>query len=179
MPCVGKARVGHPAPPFVCESVLADNFKEISLDYYLAKKQWLILMFIPAAFSFVCPTEVLAFHNCNEEFTERGCAVAFVSTDSKYSLWQWQHLPKNKGGIGHVSVPLLSDQSHRMSRDYGVLVEKDGLDLRGMFIIDPKGIIQQITMNNIPVGRSVLEALRLVEAFKAVAEKGVLCPAGW
>jgi alkyl hydroperoxide reductase subunit AhpC len=89
-------------------------------------------------------TEILAFHNCLDEFIERECSVAFVSTNSKYSLWQWQHLPRNHGGVGRVNVPLLSDQSHRMSRDYGVLIESSGLALRGMFIIDPTGIIQLV-----------------------------------
>ena len=138
-----------------------------------------MILFIPAAFSFVCPTEVLAFHNCIDEFAERDCEVVFVSTDSKHCLWQWQHLPKSLGGLGGVRVTLASDQSHQMSRDYGVLLENKGMATRGMYIIDPEGIVQQITMNNIAVGRSVLEALRLVEAFKVAAEKGVLCPANW
>lgn len=138
-----------------------------------------MILFIPAAFSFVCPTEVLAFHNCIDEFAERDCEVVFVSTDSKHCLWQWQHLPKSLGGLGGVRVTLASDQSHQMSRDYGVLLENKGMATRGMYIIDPEGIVQQITMNNIAVGRSVLEALRLVEAFKVAADKGVLCPANW
>jgi alkyl hydroperoxide reductase subunit AhpC len=152
---------------------------ELSLQHYIERKQWLFLLFIPAAFSFVCPTEVLAFHNTIDEFTERNCAIAFVSTDSKHSLWQWQQLPKKYGGLGKVKVPLLSDQSHQMSRDYGVLLEKSGMDLRGSYLIDPEGVVQQVTINNIAVGRSVLESLRLVEAFQAVMEKGVLCPANW
>lgn len=88
-------------------------------------------------------------------------------------------MPRKYGGLGKVKVPLLSDQSHQMSRDYGVLLEKRGVDLRGSYLIDPNGIVQQVTINNIDVGRSVLEALRLVEAFQAVMEKGVLCPANW
>ena len=179
MPVQGKARVGHKAPDFRCDAVVDGAFAALSLDTYIKNKQWLVLHFIPAAFSFVCPTEVLAFHNCIDEFIERNCAVAFVSTDSKHSLWQWQNLPRKIGGLGKVRVPLLSDQSHQMSRDYGVLLEKTGMDLRGSYIIDPQGIIQQVTINNVAVGRSVLEALRLVEAFQSVVEKGVLCPANW
>lgn len=170
----------------------------MSLDCYLSKNKWLTILFIPAAFSFVCPTEVLAFNNCIDEFTDRGCSLAFVSTDSKHTLWQWQHTPRNQGGLGPVSVPLLSDSSHKMSRDYGVLLEDQGVTLRGMFLLDQRGIIQhasnrhpnqtngvvlivlpQITINNLSVGRSVLETLRLVEAFKAAEEHGVLCPANW
>jgi peroxiredoxin (alkyl hydroperoxide reductase subunit C) len=136
-----------------------------------------MLLFIPAAFSFICPTEVLAFHNCIDEFKERDCEIIFVSTDSKHCLWQWQHLPKSLGGLGGVRVILASDQNHQMSRDYGVLLEDKGMATRGMYIIDAEGIVQQVTINNIAVGRSVLEALRLVEAFKVAGEKGVLCPA--
>ena len=88
---------------------------------------------------------MLAFHNCIEEFTDRGCAVAFVSTDSKHCLWQWQNTPLNRGGLGKVNVPLLSDASHKMTRDYGVLLEDQGIALRGMFLLDRKGIIQQVS----------------------------------
>jgi len=93
--------------------------------------QWLILLFIPAAFSFVCPTEVLAFQNCLDEFKDRGCAVAFVSVDTKHSLWHWQNVPQQYGGLGNINIPLLSDPSHKMSRDYGVLIESEGILLEG------------------------------------------------
>ncbi|EON68450.1 hypothetical protein W97_07660 [Coniosporium apollinis CBS 100218] len=162
VPAPGKAFVGHRAPSFNACAVVDGNLEDVSLDYYLSKNKWLTILFIPAAFSFVCPTEVLAFNNCIDEFTDRGCSLAFVSTDSKHTLWQWQHTPRNQGGLGPVSVPLLSDSSHKMSRDYGVLLEDQG-----------------ITINNLSVGRSVLETLRLVEAFKAAEEHGVLCPANW
>lgn len=98
--------------------------------------------------------------------------MVFVSTDSKRSLLQWQQIPKDQGGLGKVQIPLMSDQSHHMSRDYGVLVEKSGMALRGTYIIDPQGIIQHMTVQNVVVGRSVLEALRLVEAFQVAARKG-------
>ncbi|KAF2270091.1 thioredoxin-like protein, partial [Lojkania enalia] len=141
--------------------------------------QWLILLFIPGAFSFVCPTEVLAFQNCFDEFKDRNCEVCFVSVDTKHSLWHWQNMPRQYGGLGQIDMTLLSDASHRMSRDYGVLIEEEGICLRGMFIIDDAGIVQQVTLNNLTVGRSVLEALRLLEAFQAVAKHGVLCPIDW
>ncbi|KAF2498038.1 peroxiredoxin TSA1, partial [Lophium mytilinum] len=179
MGSLAKVRIGEHAPDFVCDAVLAGQFKEISLSHYINNRQWLLLMFIPAAFSFVCPTEVLAFQNTLDEFTDRNCAVAFVSVDTKHSLWHWQSLPPRFGGLGKIDLPLLADPSHKMSKDYGCLIENEGLCLRGMFIIDPIGIVQQITMNNLAVGRSVLEALRLVEAFQAVIVHGVLCPANW
>jgi len=117
---------------------------ELSLDYYMSKDQWLLLLFIPMVFSFVCPTEVLAFSEAIDEFTALGCAVAFVSTDSKYGLWTWQNRSRKDGGLGKINVPLLSDQSHKMARDYGVLLEDQGISLRGSFIIDPQGIIKQV-----------------------------------
>ncbi|KAF2806190.1 thioredoxin-like protein [Mytilinidion resinicola] len=172
MAALAKVRIGEHAPDFVCDAVLAGQFREISLSYYKSNRQWLLLMFIPATFSFVCPSEVLAFQNTLDEFTDRNCAAAFVSVDTKHSLWHWQSLPPRFGGLGKIDLPLLADPSHKMSKDYGCLIEDEGL----IFITDPSGII---TVNNLAVGRSVLEALRLVEAFQAVMIHGVLCPANW
>ncbi|KAJ4298276.1 hypothetical protein N0V90_006176 [Kalmusia sp. IMI 367209] len=154
---------------------------EVTLSTYINanKKSWLILLFIPAAFSFVCPTEVLAFQNCLDEFKDRNCEVVFISVDTKHSLWHWQNVPRQYGGLGQVDMALLSDANHKMSRDYGVLIEEEGVCLRGMFIVDEESIVQQVTLNNLTVGRSVLEALRLLEAFQAVAKHGVLCPIDW
>ncbi|KAJ4355867.1 uncharacterized protein N0V89_003888 [Didymosphaeria variabile] len=154
---------------------------EVTLSTYINedKKSWLLLLFIPAAFSFVCPTEVLAFQNCLEEFRDRNCDIIFVSVDTKHSLWHWQNVPRQYGGLGQIDIALLSDANHKMSRDYGVLIEEEGVCLRGMFILDEETVVQQVTLNNLTVGRSVLEALRLLEAFQAVAKHGVLCPIDW
>ncbi|KAH7374383.1 thioredoxin-like protein [Pyrenochaeta sp. MPI-SDFR-AT-0127] len=189
MSALGGVRIGHRAPDFHCEAVVNGVIQDVSLDTYIPlsakgsspdpKAPWLILLFIPAAFSFVCPTEVLAFQNCLDEFKDRNCSVVFVSVDTKHSLWHWQNVPRQYGGLGHIDVPLLSDPNHRMCRDYGVLIEEEGISLRGMFIVDGAGIVQQVTLNNVTVGRSVLEALRLLEAFQAVARHGVLCPIDW
>lgn len=127
---------------------------ERSLDFYMKRGQWLMIFFIPMAFSFVCPTEVLAFNNVLEEFTEQGCSVIFVSTDSKYSLHSWQVRPKEEGGLGEICVPLLSDQNHKMSRAYGVLVEDEGIALRGRFIISPKGIVKHVSSSFLGSGRA-------------------------
>ncbi|OAK97167.1 peroxiredoxin TSA1, partial [Phaeosphaeriaceae sp. SRC1lsM3a] len=189
MSMLGKVRIGHKAPDFHCEAVIKGVIEEVSLSTYISpsikpgtpdpSRPWLIILFIPAAFSFVCPTEVLAFHNCLDEFKDRGCSVVFMSVDTKHSLWHWQNVPRQYGGLGMIDIPLLSDATHRISRDYGVLIEEEGVSLRGMFMIDGEGIVQQITLNNLTVGRSVLEALRLLEAFQAVAKHGVLCPIDW
>lgn len=109
---------------------------------------WLLLLFIPAAFSFVCPTEVIAFQNCYEEFKDRNCDIAFVSVDTKHSLWHWQNVPRQYGGLGNIDIPLLSDATHKIGRDYGVLVEEEGVSLRGMFIIDNDGLVQQVCVHN-------------------------------
>ncbi|CAO2651523.1 Nn.00g040930.m01.CDS01 [Neocucurbitaria sp. VM-36] len=172
MSALGQVRVGHKAPYFRCEAVISGTVEEVSLSTYIRPAikggtpdpdaPWLILLFIPAAFSFVCPTEVLAFQNCYDEFKDRNCSVVFVSVDTKHSLWHWQNVPRQYGGLGKIDIPLLSDANHHLSRDYGVLIEEEG-----------------ITLNNLTVGRSVLEALRLLEAFQAVAKHGVLCPVDW
>ncbi|KAF1847519.1 thioredoxin-like protein [Cucurbitaria berberidis CBS 394.84] len=189
MSALGHVRIGHKAPYFRCEAVVGSTIEEVSLSTYIHPSvtgstpnpdaPWLIILFIPAAFSFVCPTEVLAFQNCHDEFKDRNCNVIFVSVDTKHSLWHWQNVPRQYGGLGKIDIPLLSDANHHLSRDYGVLIEDEGVSLRGMFILDGEGIVQQVTLNNLTVGRSVLEALRLLEAFQAVAKHGVLCPVDW
>ncbi|KAJ4985517.1 AhpC/TSA family protein [Stagonosporopsis vannaccii] len=186
---LGQVCIGHKAPDFHCEAVVGGAIKEVSLSTFIRPSAspgspdpdapWLLLLFIPAAFSFVCPTEVIAFQNCYDEFKDRNCDIAFVSVDTKHSLWHWQNVPRQYGGLGNIDIPLLSDATHKIGRDYGVLVEEEGVSLRGMFIIDNDGLVQQITLNNLTVGRSVLEALRLLEAFQAVAKHGVLCPIDW
>ncbi|KAH5211510.1 hypothetical protein HBI62_201760 [Parastagonospora nodorum] len=189
MSALGKVRIGHKAPDFHCEAVMKGVIEEVSLSTYIRPSikpgepnhdaPWLIILFIPAAFSFVCPTEVLAFQNCLDEFKDRNCSVIFISVDTKHALWHWQNVPRQYGGLGMIDISLLSDATHRISQDYGVLIEDEGISLRGMFIIDGEGIVQQITLNALTVGRSVLESLRLLEAFQAVAKHGVLCPIDW
>lgn len=108
---------------------------------------WLLLLFIPAAFSFVCPTEVIAFQNCYDEFRDRNCKIAFISVDTKHSLWHWQNVPRQYGGLGNTDIPLLSDATRTIGRDYGVLIEEEGVCLRGMFIIDNEGVVQQVRLH--------------------------------
>lgn len=162
MSTLGNVRIGKKAPDFRCEAVckgiiegtslaIAANLPltttaEVSLKTYISpdKKSWLVILFIPAAFSFVCPTEVLAFQNCLEEFKDRNCDVIFVSVDTKHSLWHWQNVPRQYGGLGQIDIALLSDVNHKMSRDYGVLIEDEGVCLRGMFILDEEAVVQQV-----------------------------------
>lgn len=168
---------------FVCRPSLAKerlahtNSIELSLTAYTSTKQWLVLGFVPMAWTFVCPTEIIAFSDRAADFAARGASVVFASTDSEYSLLAWTNASKRDGGLGKINIPLLSDKNHSISKDYGVLIEEEGIALRGLFLIDPNGVIRQITINDLPVGRSVDETLRLIDAFQFTDKYGEVCPA--
>ncbi|KAI9733328.1 MAG: hypothetical protein M1834_003412 [Cirrosporium novae-zelandiae] len=179
MPYESQARVQQPAPSFRCTAVINGTFEELSLESFMSKKQWVILVFVPMAFTFVCPTEIIGFNKALPEFAKRNTTVAFASTDSEHTLLAWNNAPRDNGGLGGVEVPLLSDKNHKMSKAYGVLLEDQGVALRGMFIIDPSGTLRQITINDLPVGRSVDEALRLIDAFQFTEKYGEVCPVNW
>ncbi|KAF2679219.1 thioredoxin-like protein [Lentithecium fluviatile CBS 122367] len=174
-----KARVQKPAPHFSGTAVVDGTFEELSLTAYTSTKQWLILAFIPMAWTFVCPTEIIAFSDRASDFAARGAAVVFASTDSEYSLLAWTNASRKDGGLGGVKIPLLSDKNHGISKDYGVLIEEEGISLRGLFLVDPMGVLRQITINDLPVGRSVDECLRLLDAFQFTDKYGEVCPANW
>ncbi|KAK6330980.1 cTPxI [Orbilia javanica] len=171
------ARVQQPAPAFKGQAVVDGVIEEIDIDSY--KGKWLILGFIPMAWTFVCPTEIVAFSDAVQQFTERNASVVFASVDSEYSLLAWANASRKDGGLGGCQFPLLSDKNHNVSKAYGVLLEEEGIALRGLFIIDPKGIVRQITINDLPVGRSVDETLRLIDAFQFTEKYGEVCPANW
>ena len=153
-----------PAPYFSGTAVVKGEFTDLKLTDFAGK--YLILLFYPLDFTFVCPTEIIAFSDRAHEFEDLDTAVVAVSTDSQFTHLAWVNTPRKQGGLGHVNIPLLSDLTHQISKDYGVYLEHLGHSLRGLFIIDGKGIIRQITMNDLPVGRSVDETLRLVQAFQ-------------
>ena len=171
------AQVQKTAPTFKKTAVVDGIFEEVSLDQY--KGKYVVLAFVPLAFSFVCPTEIVAFADAAKKFEAIGAQVLFASTDSEYSLLAWTNIPRSEGGLGPVDIPLLADTNHSLSRDYGVLIEEEGIALRGLFIIDPKRIIRHITINDLSVGRNVDEALRLVEGFKWTDENGTVLPCNW
>ncbi|XP_046740036.1 peroxiredoxin 1 [Diprion similis] len=166
-----------PAPAFKGTAVVDGQFKDISLDDY--KGKYLILFFYPLDFTFVCPTEIIAFSDRVAEFRAIGCEVVAASTDSHFSHLAWINTPRKQGGLGEMKIPLLADKSLKISRDYGVLDEESGIPFRGLFIIDDKQVLRQITINDLPVGRSVDETLRLVQAFQYTDKYGEVCPAGW
>lgn len=124
--------------------ILTDSCTEISLITYSSQNKWLLLCFIPMAWTFVCPTEIVAFSDAAPQFASRNTEVIFASTDSEYSLLAWTNTSKKDGGLGKVNIPLLSDKNHKLSRDYGVLLEDQGIALRGMFLIDPQGVLRQV-----------------------------------
>lgn len=166
-----------PAPAFEGKAVVNGQFKDIKLSDY--KGQYVVLFFYPLDFTFVCPTEIIAFSDRAAEFKKINTQLIACSTDSHFSHLAWTNIPRNKGGIGEMAIPILSDKSMKVARDYGVLNEETGIPYRGLFIIDDKQNLRQITINDLPVGRSVDETLRLVQAFQFVAEHGEVCPAGW
>lgn len=171
------AQVQKPAPTFKKTAVIDGVFDEVSLDKY--KGKYVVLAFVPLAFTFVCPTEIVAFSEAAKRFEALDAQVLFASTDSEYSLLAWTNVPRQDGGLGPVDIPLLADTNHTLSRDYGVLIEEEGIALRGLFIIDPKGIVRHITINDLPVGRNVEEALRLVEGFQWTDKNGTVLPCNW
>lgn len=185
--------VGKKAPVFHEEAVIngkdfAGNF---SLEQYIGKKN-VIFFFYPMDFTFVCPTELLSFQNQLHEFEARETAVVACSTDSKFSHWAWLDTEKNKGGIKGVTYPLVADLSKIIAINYGVLagtysmnaensVEFTGnpVAYRGLFLIDKAGIVRHQVINDLPLGRSVHEALRMVDALRFNEENGEVCPADW
>jgi len=171
------AAVTKPAPDFKGLAVVDGDFKDISLQDYAGK--YLVLFFYPLDFTFVCPTELIAYSDRIKEFQDLNCEVIGVSTDSHFSHLAWNNLPKKQGGLGGLKYPLLSDFTKKISSDYGVLLENDGIALRGLFLINPDGIVSHLSVNDLPVGRSVDETLRLLKAFQFVAQHGEVCPANW
>ncbi|EDW69845.1 peroxiredoxin 2 [Drosophila virilis] len=152
-------------------------FRPMTLHEY--RGRYVLLLFYPANFSFVCPTELQAFSDRAQEFRNIGCEIIGCSTDSHFAHCAWMMQPRKMGGLGEIDIPLWSDKSMKVSRDYGMLDESTGLALRGMYIIDRLGIVRHISVNDAGVGRSVEEALRLVQAFQFSDEFGEVCPVNW
>ncbi|KAM4818995.1 peroxiredoxin-4 isoform 3-T3 [Thomomys bottae] len=169
--------VSKPAPYWEGTAVIDGEFKELKLTDYRGK--YLVFFFYPLDFTFVCPTEINAFGDRIEEFRSINTEVVACSVDSQFTHLAWINTPRKQGGLGSIKIPLLSDLTHQISKDYGVYLEEAGHTLRGLFIIDDKGILRQITLNDLPVGRSVDETLRLVQAFQYTDKHGEVCPAGW
>ncbi|MCE5171397.1 peroxiredoxin [Paenibacillus profundus] len=167
--------VGRPAPEFNMETVNGDgqNFGAASLSDYRGK--WLILFFYPLDFTFVCPTEITALSDAAGEFKKLDTEIVGVSVDSIHSHRAWINTAKEDNGLGKLNFPLASDITKNVARDYGVLIEEEGVALRGLFIIDPEGEVKYQVVNHNDVGRSVEETLRVLQALQS----GGLCPINW
>ena len=172
-----SAQVQKEAPAFTATAVIDEQFKSISLADYQGK--YVCLFFYPLDFTFVCPTEIIAFSEKAAEFEKRNCQLLGVSVDSHFSHLAWIKTPRVDGGLGNLKYPLVSDLTKKISRDYGVLLEDAGVALRGLFLIDTKGIVRHLLINDLPLGRSTDEALRVLDALQFVEKHGEVCPANW
>jgi len=184
---------GKKAPTFTAPAVIngGEVVEDFNLNDYIGKKD-IVLFFYPADFTFVCPTEIIAFQDKMEEFEKRNVQVIGVSTDSQFSHWKWLQTEKNDGGIKGVKYPLVADQSKTISFDYDVLAgdyeyNDEGeyvfigtpMAYRGLFLIDKDGTVQHQVVNNMPLGRSITETLRMIDALQYFEKHGEVCPADW
>ncbi len=163
------AKVGEPAPSFTLDAVVGKDFKKISLTDYRGK--WVVLFFYPLDFTMVCPTEIKGFNEALKNFEKLNAVILGASVDSKWSHKAWLE----RGDLGDLKYPLLADLKKDTARKYGILDEREGVALRGLFIIDDKGVMQYQSVNNLSVGRSIEETLRVLEALQT----GELCPVNW
>ena len=165
------------APDFTADAVMADNsFGQVTLSSYQGK--YVYLLFYPLDFTFVCPSEILAFNKKLDEFKSRNCELLSISIDSKFTHLAWKNTKLEDGGIGNVQFPMVEDLTKQISRDYGILLG-DKVALRGLFLIDPKGVVRHCVINDLPLGRSVDEALRMLDALQFTDTHGEVCPANW
>jgi peroxiredoxin (alkyl hydroperoxide reductase subunit C) len=170
--------VTKPAPDFTATAVLPDNsiVEDFSLSSF--KGKYVVLFFYPLDFTFVCPSEIIAFSKAVEEFKSRNVELIGVSVDSQFSHYAWRQTKVEDGGIGEIAYPLVADLDKSIARDYGVLFN-EAVALRGSFLIDKDGIVRHATVNDLPLGRNVAETLRMVDALQFTEENGEVCPANW
>lgn len=169
--------VTKPAPEFTTEAVMPNGtFQQVSLKDF--KGKYVVLFFYPLDFTFVCPTEIIAFSEAVDKFEKLGVQVLGCSVDSHFTHLAWTNIPRKEGGLGGIKYPLLSDLDKSIAASYDVLLP-GGVALRGLFLIDQQGIVRHQLVNDLPLGRSVDEALRLVQALQFVEKHGEVCPANW
>lgn len=171
--------VGKKAPDFTAAAVMPNNEinDSFNLHSYLKGKIG-VLFFYPLDFTFVCPSEIIAFDNRLKEFKDRGAEVIGVSVDSKFTHLAWKNTEINKGGIGQIQYTLVADLTKQIARDYDVLMG-EAVALRGTFLIDQEGVVRHQVINDLPLGRNIDEAIRMVDALKFFQANGEVCPAGW
>ena len=174
-----QAFVGKEAPDFISKTIMPDN--EIEFDFSLkhyVKGSKCVLFFYPLDFTFVCPSEIIAFHNRLGEFSARNTKVVGVSVDSHFSHLAWKNTPHNKGGIGNIQFPLVSDLNKKIGTLYNVLND-DGIAMRGTFLMDEDFTLRHMLINDLPIGRNVDDLLRVIDAVDFHRHNGEVCPAGW
>jgi alkyl hydroperoxide reductase subunit AhpC len=171
------AQIQKEAPDFKATAVVNEEFKEVKLSDYKGKN-YVVLFFYPLDFTFVCPTEIVAFSDRIKEFRDRGAEVIGCSIDSQFSHLAWIQTPRATGGLGGLTYPLVADLTKKISADYGVLLD-GGIALRGTFLIDKSGVLRAMTVHDLPLGRSVDEALRVLDALQHFEKHGEVCPADW
>ncbi|MGQ9574906.1 MAG: peroxiredoxin [Thermoguttaceae bacterium] len=165
------------APEFRAQAVMPDgSFKEVSLQDYRGK--YVVLFFYPLDFTFVCPTEIIAMSEAAGQFEALGVQILGCSVDSPYAHLAWRNTPRKAGGLGQINYPLIADLDKRIAQSYDVLLS-EGIALRGLFLIDRQGIVRHQVVNDLPLGRSVEEALRMVKALQFFERHGEVCPADW
>lgn len=171
--------VGKKAPEFTAAAVMADGSINESFSLADYKGKYVVLFFYPLDFTFVCPSELIAFDHRIAEFEKRGVQVIGCSIDSQFTHLAWRNTPVNEGGIGEVKYPLVADVKHTICQDYDVEFADAGVAFRGSFLIDKDGVVRHQVVNDLPLGRNVDEMLRMVDALQFTEEHGEVCPAGW
>ena len=171
--------VSKPAPDFTAQAVTGDNeIRSFTLSEEI-KGKYAVVFFYPLDFTFVCPSELIAFDHRLDEFKQRGVEVIGISIDSQYTHLAWKNTPVNNGGIGQVRFPMVADVKHEICRAYDVEFAPAGVAFRASFLIDKTGVVRHQVVNDLPLGRNVDEMLRMVDALQFTEEHGEVCPAGW
>ena len=171
--------VGKQAPDFTANAVMGNNeIRPFTLSQEI-KGKYAVIFFYPLDFTFVCPSELIAFDHRLDEFKKRGVEVIGVSIDSQFTRLAWKNTPVNNGGIGQVQYPLVADVKHEICRAFDVEFGPAGVAFRGSFLIDKNGVVRHQVVNDLPLGRNVDEMLRMVDALQFTEEHGEVCPAGW
>ncbi|MCL2457252.1 MAG: peroxiredoxin [Desulfobulbus sp.] len=170
--------VTRKAPDFSATAVMPDNSMKANFSLADYRGKYVILFFYPLDFTFVCPSEILAFDKYLPKFKAKNCEIIGVSIDSQFSHWAWKNTPITLGGIGNIQFPLVADLDKSISRQYRVLLD-EGMALRGTFLIDRDGIVRHAAVNDLPLGRNIDETLRLVTALQFHEKHGDVCPANW
>jgi len=169
--------VTQEAPDFAAQAVMDDNtFEELKLSSYRGK--YVVLFFYPLDFTFVCPSEIIAFENALDKFREKNAEVIGVSVDSHFTHLAWKNTPRDQGGIGDINYPLVADLDKNISREYGIL-SGESVALRGLFLVDKEGVVRHELVNDLGLGRCVDEAMRILDALQFSEEHGEVCPANW